>query len=44
MPEPLGALENGAPRHVGGVSTTHPRLAYIGLELQRSFSSTPCAG
>lgn len=41
--ESLGALANGAPRHVGGVST-HPGLAYTGLELQRSFSSNTLRG
>jgi putative flavoprotein involved in K+ transport len=42
--QPLGALEHGAPRHVGGISTTHPGLAYTGLELQRSFSSNTLRG
>jgi putative flavoprotein involved in K+ transport len=42
--ESLGALGNGTPRHVGGVSTTHPGLAYVGLELQRSFSSNTLRG
>jgi putative flavoprotein involved in K+ transport len=42
--QPLGALENGAPKHVGGVSTTHPGLAYTGIELQRSFSSNTLRG
>jgi hypothetical protein len=37
--QPLGALEHGAPKHIGVISTTHPGLAYTGLELQRSFSS-----
>jgi putative flavoprotein involved in K+ transport len=42
--QPLGALENGTPKHVGGVSTTHPGLAYTGIELQRSFSSNTLRG
>ncbi len=42
---PLGALdENGAPLHTGGVSATHPGLAYVGLEFQRSFSSNTLRG
>jgi putative flavoprotein involved in K+ transport len=40
----LGALENGMPKHVGGVSSTHPGLAYTGLELQRSFASNTLRG
>jgi putative flavoprotein involved in K+ transport len=40
----LGALDHGTPKHVGGVSTTHPGLAYTGLELQRSFSSNTLRG
>ena len=40
----LGTLENGMPRHVGGISTTHPGLAYVGLEFQRSFSSNTLRG
>lgn len=42
--EPLGALDHGAPQHVGGISTTHPGLAYTGLELQRSFASNTLRG
>jgi putative flavoprotein involved in K+ transport len=42
--QPLGALEHGAPAHVGGISTTCPGLAYTGLELQRSFSSNTLRG
>lgn len=42
--QPLGALEHGSPKHVGGISTTHPGLAYAGLELQRSFSSNTLRG
>jgi putative flavoprotein involved in K+ transport len=34
----LGALDaDGAPLHVGGISTTHLGLVYVGLENQRSF-------
>jgi putative flavoprotein involved in K+ transport len=40
----LGALQNGIPKHVGGISTTHPGLAYTGLELQRSFASNTLRG
>jgi putative flavoprotein involved in K+ transport len=42
--EPLGALQNGMPMHVGGISTTHPGLAFTGLELQRSFASNTLRG
>jgi putative flavoprotein involved in K+ transport len=42
--QPLGALEHGVPKHVGGISSTHPGLAYTGLELQRSFSSNTLRG
>ncbi len=41
----LGALDDtGYPRHVGGISTTHPGLVYVGLEFQRSFSSNTLRG
>ncbi|MDB1088237.1 NAD(P)/FAD-dependent oxidoreductase [Streptomyces sp. ACA25] len=41
----LGALDaDGAPLHSGGISTTHPGLAYVGLEFQRSFSSNTLRG
>nr|WP_051815358.1 hypothetical protein [Glycomyces tenuis] len=41
----LGVLdEAGMPRHIGGVSTTHPGLAYVGLEFQRSFASNTLRG
>ena len=41
----LGALDSdGMPRHIGGISTTHPGLAYVGLEFQRSFSSNTLRG
>jgi putative flavoprotein involved in K+ transport len=43
--ERLGALDDdGLPRHVGGISTTHPGLAYVGLEFQRAFSSNTLRG
>ncbi|MEU0170232.1 NAD(P)-binding domain-containing protein [Streptomyces iakyrus] len=42
---PLGALdERGQPRHREGVSITHPGLAYVGLEWQRSLSSNSLRG
>jgi len=41
----LGALDpRGAPLHVGGVSTTHLGLVYVGLEYQRSFASNTLRG
>lgn len=41
----LGALDvDGAPIHVGGISTTHPGLVYVGLELQRSYASNTLRG
>ena len=41
----LGALDRcGRPLHVGGVSTTHPGLVYVGLENQRSFASNTLRG
>ena len=41
----LGALDNdGQPRQVGGISTTHPGLVYLGLEGQRSFASNTLRG
>jgi putative flavoprotein involved in K+ transport len=41
----LGALhDNGMPRHLGGVSTTHPGLVYLGLEGQRTFASNTLRG
>ncbi len=42
--EPLGALDAGRPKHAGGISTTHPGLAYVGLEFQRSFASNTLRG
>ena len=43
--EELGALDpSGAPLHVGGVSTTHLGLVYVGLEYQRSFASNTLRG
>lgn len=42
---PLGALAaDGTPQHVGGISTTHLGLVYVGLEFQRSFSSNTLRG
>jgi putative flavoprotein involved in K+ transport len=41
---PLGAVRDGIPLHTGGLSTTHRGLAYIGLELQRSFASNTLRG
>jgi putative flavoprotein involved in K+ transport len=41
----LGALdEDGAPRHVGGISSTHLGLVYLGLEYQRSYASNTLRG
>jgi putative flavoprotein involved in K+ transport len=41
----LGALDDtGMPRHKRGLSLTHPGLAYLGLEFQRSFSSNTLRG
>jgi putative flavoprotein involved in K+ transport len=41
----LGALDPfGMPLHVGGVSTTHLGLVYVGLEYQRSFASNTLRG
>ena len=41
----LGALDpGGAPLHVGGISTTHLGLVYVGLENQRSFASNTLRG
>lgn len=43
--QPLGALDAlGAPLHRSGISTIHPGLGYVGLELQRSFSSNTLRG
>ncbi len=43
--ESLDALDGtGMPRHRRGVSTTHPALGYLGLELQRSLSSNTLRG
>lgn len=40
-----GALDShGNPLHRVGVSTTTPRLGYVGLEFQRSFSSATLRG
>jgi putative flavoprotein involved in K+ transport len=41
----LGALDQeGAPRHVGGISSTHLGLVYLGLEFQRSYASNTLRG
>ena len=41
----LGALdEHGAPMHVGGISSTHVGLVYVGLEFQRSYASNTLRG
>jgi putative flavoprotein involved in K+ transport len=41
----LGGLdEHAAPRHVGGVSSTHVGLVYVGLEFQRSYASNTLRG
>jgi putative flavoprotein involved in K+ transport len=41
----LGALdEHGAPRHVGGISSTHLGLVHVGLEFQRSYASNTLRG
>lgn len=40
----LGALADGYPLHNAGISTTHPGLAYVGLEFQRTFSSHTLRG
>ena len=41
----LGALdEHAAPVHVGGISSTHVGLVYVGLEFQRSYASNTLRG
>lgn len=41
----LGALDaHGAPMHVGGISSTHVGLVYLGLEFQRSYASNTLRG
>jgi putative flavoprotein involved in K+ transport len=41
----LGALdEHGTPMHVGGISSTHVGLVYVGLEFQRSYASNTLRG
>ncbi len=35
---------SGLPLHADGISTTHPGLAYVGLEFQRSFASNTLRG
>jgi putative flavoprotein involved in K+ transport len=41
----IGALDaHGAPAHVGGISSTHLGLVYVGLEFQRSYASNTLRG
>jgi putative flavoprotein involved in K+ transport len=41
----LGALDaDGMPLHVGGISTTHVGLVYLGLEYQRMYASNTLRG
>src|ERR1019366_1694539 len=41
----LGDLDaDEAPIHVGGISSTHVGLVYLGLEFQRSFASNTLRG
>ena len=41
----FGALDkHGMPHHKAGLSTTHPGLAYVGLEFQRTFASNTLRG
>ena len=41
----LGALdEDGTPLHVGGISSTHAGIVYVGLEYQRSYASNTLRG
>jgi putative flavoprotein involved in K+ transport len=41
----LGALDElGAPMHVGGISSTHLGLVFVGLEYQRSYASNTLRG
>ena len=40
----LGALNDSLPLHTGGISTTHPGLAYLGIEFQRSYASNTLRG
>ncbi|MEV0158195.1 NAD(P)/FAD-dependent oxidoreductase [Micromonospora sp. NPDC050686] len=41
---PLATVDRGVPQQVGGISTTHPGLVYLGLEFQRSFASNTLRG
>ncbi|SCL58523.1 putative flavoprotein involved in K+ transport [Micromonospora eburnea] len=41
---PLATLDRGMPQQVGGISSTHPGLVYLGLEFQRSFASNTLRG
>ena len=41
----IGAVdEHAAPRHVGGISSTHVGLVHVGLEYQRSYASNTLRG
>ena len=41
----LGALDElAAPKHVGGISSSHAGLVYVGLEFQRSYASNTLRG
>jgi putative flavoprotein involved in K+ transport len=41
----IGAPDlNGVPLHKKGISLTHPRLVYLRLEFQRSFSLNTLPG
>ena len=41
----LGALdEHSAPKHIGGISSSHAGLVYVGLEFQRSYASNTLRG
>ena len=43
--EELGALDaQGGPIHVGGISSTHAGLVYVGLEFQRNYASNTLRG
>jgi putative flavoprotein involved in K+ transport len=40
----MGALTDGLPQQAAGISTTHPGLAYVGIEFQRSYASNTLRG
>jgi putative flavoprotein involved in K+ transport len=41
----FGALDDeGAPIHIGGISSTQPGLVYVGLEFQRTYASNTLRG